>query len=92
VSGLPPHEFVMYEVAAVDAGGLSSEAVGLPFDPDVDQDGDVDLDDYAEFAGCLSGPGQAPGSVPECLDAFDTEGDGDVDLADFRYLQLLIGG
>jgi len=92
VSGLPPQAFVMYEVAAVDTGGLSSERVGLPFDPDVDEDGDVDLDDYAEFVDCLSGPGSVPASVPECLDGFDTEGDGDVDLKDFQAFQLIFGG
>jgi len=89
VSALGPYALVMYEVAAVDSVGLSSERVGLPFDPDVDQDGDFDLDDSPIFFECFGGPMVAPESVSVCLDAFDTDGDGDVDLADFGVLQLM---
>lgn len=48
----------------------------------------VDLSDHLRFVDCLSGPGQAPhpqiaGALQaRCLAAFDTDSDGDVDLAD----------
>jgi len=56
---------------------------------DADRDGDVDLDDYAEFHECISGPWQAPDFVTpsqECLGAFDFNADTDVDLEDFAAL------
>ncbi|MFQ6047811.1 MAG: hypothetical protein ACE5K7_00420 [Phycisphaerae bacterium] len=45
---------------------------------DMDYDGDVDLDDLAEFVTAMSGPGQSAGN-----DDADLDGDGDCDLADF---------
>ena len=45
---------------------------------DLDDDGDVDLDDYVLFEDALDGPGVAP-SNPEA----DLDGDGDCDLADW---------
>jgi hypothetical protein len=56
---------------------------------DSDNDGDVDLNDFAVFAECMFGPGVTPSPTPpptalECLYAFDAEPDSDVDLADFR--------
>jgi hypothetical protein len=62
----------------------------IPVLGDWDGDGDVDLDDFAEFSGCLSGPRQASGfEIPsvDCLDAFDSDVDDDVDLADFGGFQ-----
>ncbi|MCB9850011.1 MAG: hypothetical protein H6817_04830 [Phycisphaerales bacterium] len=47
--------------------------------PDLDNDGDVDLHDYAAFQGCFTGVGVPP--VSGCEDA-DIDGDGDVDLTD----------
>jgi hypothetical protein len=57
---------------------------------DWDGDGNINLADYAELAGCLFGPGVLPdrfddGCVNTCLDAFDFTSDGDVDLADFAH-------
>jgi parallel beta-helix repeat protein len=49
----------------------------------------VDLDDFAVFEGCLSGPGVEP-AVQECLDWFDYYTDADVDLRDFAVLQLVL--
>ena|GEM_PF-2938904 len=62
------------------------------WDGDFDEDGDVDLDDFAVFIDCLAGPDETPSPTPpvspnDCLDAFDFDEDGDVDLlnfADFR--------
>jgi hypothetical protein len=54
---------------------------------DWDGDGDVDLDDYEEMAGCLFGPGVPPdradGCINTCLSTFDADGDSDIDLSDF---------
>ncbi|MFQ6049069.1 MAG: hypothetical protein ACE5K7_06875, partial [Phycisphaerae bacterium] len=44
---------------------------------DLDEDCDVDLDDWALLAGHLQGPG-----IPASLPAADLDGDNDVDLAD----------
>ena len=43
------------------------------------------LGDYADFAECMTGPGEAADAV--CSEVFDFDGDGDVDLRDFRVLQ-----
>ncbi|HUU83896.1 MAG TPA: hypothetical protein VM243_10365 [Phycisphaerae bacterium] len=58
---------------------------------DADHDGDLDLADFAELAGCVSGPVGGAGFVTPseaCLRTFDfTPGDGDVDLADVGRFQ-----
>ncbi|MCP4594325.1 MAG: hypothetical protein GY842_26650 [bacterium] len=58
---------------------------------DADGDGDVELDDYAQFVGCLEGPGVVPGGA-NCLDVFDFDDDNDVDLGDFAGMQTAFGG
>jgi len=61
---------------------------------DWDQDGDVDLDDFAEFPGCMSGPWQGEGFVmpsQDCLDVFDLDADADVDVRDFASFQRVFG-
>lgn len=50
-----------------------------------------DLADYEGFSDCMAGPEAAPAptlgaTVQDCLDAFDADGDGDVDLQDFQFL------
>jgi hypothetical protein len=65
---------------------------GWPFEPlpahgDWDNDGDADLDDFAEFHTCLSGPGAVPPPSPRCLDTFDVDQDADVDVKDFAAVQ-----
>jgi len=57
----------------------------VPIDPDLDQDGDVDLLDFFSIHGCLSGPQGI--IIPGCQDG-DLDDDGDVDLVDVRSLQL----
>jgi hypothetical protein len=54
---------------------------------DTDDDGDVDLTDYAALAGCLFGPDTDTSG--DCVPA-DVDGDGDIDLADFGMMQLLL--
>jgi len=56
---------------------------------DCDADGDVDLDDYKHFAGCLGGPGGGLGTGCGC---FDFDGSGDVDLFDFADFQVVFTG
>ena len=57
-------------------------------DGDADRDGDVDLEDFAQFQICFNGPG---GEDCKCL---DMDNDIDVDLADYESFQSLleIGG
>ncbi|MBU0640928.1 MAG: carboxypeptidase regulatory-like domain-containing protein [Planctomycetes bacterium] len=62
---------------------------------DWDHDGDVDINDFAEFPGCMSGPWGAPDWVmpsQACRDAFDFDADADVDLADFASFQRAFDG
>ena len=56
---------------------------------DCDQDGDVDLDDFASFAACVQGPGGGLGLGCGC---FDFDDSGDVDLADFAAFQTAFTG
>jgi hypothetical protein len=55
-----------------------------PLPGDMDEDGDVDLDDFSIFAGCMVGPGIA---YPGGCDSADLDDEGDVDLADFAEFQ-----
>ena len=59
---------------------------------DSDGDGNADLTDYAVFVGCMAGPETppdpaAPLTAQECLDIFDVDEDGDVDLSDAGRFQ-----
>jgi hypothetical protein len=64
---------------------------------DYNQDGDVDLVDYAVFADCMAGPDTSPSpTLPDlteegCLNAFDNNGDGDVDFDDLAPFQVAFG-
>jgi hypothetical protein len=63
--------------------------VHLTPDPDFDLDHDVDLDDYAAFESCSSGPAVPPASGCEDKDLDDDE---DVDQSDFGVFQRCISG
>ncbi len=52
---------------------------------DYDADGDVDADDYAELAACLTGP--VAGQMIAGCDVLDTDVDDDVDLEDFAAFE-----
>jgi len=56
---------------------------------DFDCDNDIDLDDYASFAACLTGP--AAGLPPGC-GCGDFDGDDDVDMLDFAEFQVAFTG
>ena len=59
---------------------------------DIDGDGDVDLDDFALFIGCMAGPENPnPGCDPQHFERSDLDGDGDVDLADCAEFQAVFG-
>jgi len=81
-------------VADSDADGTRDDVeVALGSDPrpspaDLDRDGDVDLDDFTIFAGCLGGPGVP---YPLGCDVADLDTDADVDLADFDAFQVHFG-
>lgn len=60
-----------------------SVEIALPGDDD--RDGDVDLDDYAGFVECLSGPGVD--DLPSACHVHDFDGDEDVDLEDVAAFQ-----
>ena len=60
-----------------------------PIDADFNDDGDVDLDDFACLQNCFGGEGVPVG--PECA-AADINRDGDVDLDDFDSLQWVMEG
>jgi hypothetical protein len=57
---------------------------------DFDFDRDVDDNDLAHLAECLTGP-QLPWTDP-CCEATDLDGDGDVDQDDFGKLQRCYAG
>jgi hypothetical protein len=77
------------------ADGASQDADGDGFPDecelpgDLDGDGDVDIEDFGIFAGCMNGPGDA---YPLGCDAADLDIDGDADLADFAAFQALFRG
>ncbi|HOW73821.1 MAG TPA: hypothetical protein PKY77_24730 [Phycisphaerae bacterium] len=56
---------------------------------DFDRDGDVDLDDFAVFHACFSGPAVAYSGV--CAKA-DFDADNDVDQSDFGIFQRCYSG
>ncbi len=58
--------------------------------PDLDRDGDVDLDDFARLQACLTGAGMAQNG-PACAGARLGE-DGDVDVHDLSRLRLCFSG
>ena len=63
-----------------DNGTDSGSAYVFSSKGDWDRDGDIDLDDYAQFPACLTGPG---GGLGIDCGVFDFDDDTDVDLQDF---------
>ncbi len=70
--------------------GTDALIVATPQLPlDANANGAVDLDDYALFSDCLTGPGMYV--TPECA-IFDVNGDCQVDLVDWGLFQEIFGG
>lgn len=67
---------------------LLTACPGVP--GDCDGDGDADLDDFASFLDCFTGPNGGP-VPPEC-ECADIDGDNDADFDDFGALQLAFTG
>jgi hypothetical protein len=59
--------------------------------PDLDQDCDVDHDDWLLLEACAAGSAVPHSGTPTCLQA-DFDGDGDVDAADFATFQRCYSG
>ena len=81
------------EAGKLLAGGAFELTGGFWFrldSGDCNDDGGVNLIDYADFEGCMAGPSVWPGEAPcPCL---DLDADHDVDLADFGDFQRGFGG
>jgi len=83
--------FVYYRTLTNDGGlvpGLGTDVLRIA-DQDFDGDYEVDLADFDYFADCMLGPGVPPNQ--DCLDAFDVDSDGDVDLRDLGGFQAAFG-
>ena len=64
---------------------------------DFDASGEVDLSDYIHLFDCFAGAGSPPSPeitacVSTCLQAFDANHDGDIDLQDFAEFQIAFTG
>jgi hypothetical protein len=57
---------------------------------DCNEDGGVDLIDYADFEACVTGP-EGPLPDPSCM-CFDIDSDGDVDLLDVAAFGTAFSG
>jgi hypothetical protein len=68
-----------------DVPGLSASILLTPINCDVDDDGDVELNDFEHLTECMAGPSGAIGTG--CM-AADFDGDGDVDFVDHRSFEL----
>jgi hypothetical protein len=80
-----------YAYVVDGSGGLVILRVGSPaMWTDFDDDGDVDLSDFAGFQGCFNGPNRPPRRTG-CTDA-DADSDADVDLADFTVFATCFNG
>ena len=84
----PPHFGHLKEI---------SEAILVISTGDFDGNSVVNLVDYAALADCMSGPGAWPDPTPpvtanECLQAFDFDGDDDLDMHDWvSFLNVFQG-
>ena len=86
VSDMPTGDIVE---AAIDAFNVTSLNCGTMSVPgDVTGDGEVNLLDFATFAGCFGFSAPGPICAPAEFDASDIDGSGTIDLTDFATLAL----
>ncbi len=76
--------------ACADPADVTSTPNNVVISGDSDQNGFVSLLDYQVYADCLGGPQRGLSQVCDC--SFDFNRDGDVDMLDFRQLQVLFTG
>ena len=74
-----------WNIDDVEIWGINTEE---PVPGDYNHDGEVDLNDFAYFDGCMTGPENGP--APAECEAFYFDADDDVDLADFAAFQMAI--
>lgn len=96
--GNPPNDCnlnsVLDECDISDGTSIDANGNGIPDEcedgipGDLDDDGDVDIDDFALFPGCMNGP--EVGYPLDCNLA-DLDSDGDVDVIDFAEFQTGFG-
>ncbi len=85
------HLATILVVPAFGSAGVLRAQPGPLVPCDVDEDGDVDLDDYAAFDACHTGPSVTHDGTQSCAFA-DGNSDGHVDAADFKDLQVCFSG
>lgn len=79
-------------VVTTPCGTLSTDSATLTLTTltgDFDNDGDVDMKDFGQLQGCLSGPGVAYASG---CDAVRIDQDADIDQSDVEFFQLCLSG
>lgn len=77
-------------IEALSLNPLCAQDASCPFFGDGDRNGIVDLRDFVLLVACTAGP-DAPPAADNCS-MFDTDQDGDVDLADYAAFQRLFAG
>ena len=89
-TGMPLAPPVIEDTSVESA--MAEAGMDLPVIGDVDDDGEIELADVAEFVKCITGPGVQV--LPDSCNYFeesDLLGGGDVTLADFWILQARFG-
>lgn len=91
------YHYLCNEGGTIELHGGVLEQVESAIPGDFDHDGGVSLVDFSAFADCMAAPGTTPDPqsvecAQACLDAFDSDEDADVDLADFAALQQAFTG
>ncbi len=82
--------------ATADCGDAVSSEAALTVNPpptvpaDFNQDGAVDMTDFAYFQMCFNGPNQSP--AQSGCELADLDSDGDADMADFAVFQTCFNG
>ncbi len=82
-------DFEAWDLAGNSQTLVDGASLCLAVPADLDEDGDVDTDDFNIFAGCMAGPNNA---YPAGCDFADLDTNGDVDLRDFALFQMEFTG